>query len=479
MPMKASLRFKRKIASSAREKQRYLQQRKHGVYYYHRRLPKLIAEYFPDAPKNGMCTRTTHTDDIHEARHFRDRLEAIHNRTWLSTLVALERETVPPFALYSDLEEMVADEEFANMDLDEVLIPESVKPSPWHKKQRTPAMTVRDVALETLVDRLEKILPDIRERLEEQPDDEDFYDFASSEEGRALIQQSPEAVKVARDIMQVSGKLSWTQAADKIAAEDPNMAPETQKSLRGTALKLEAMNAPMPHSVSYDAVARVVLQMAQDGLAKSTITQHIKRGKRMTKWLFPRDAVRIAAWDDHKNRGYESDDQQALHPSDVERLLGTQCPDPRVRAAFRIGIYTGARVNEILTGVYNWEKQLLEIGLAGQRSKNKHSKRSIPVHPQIEADLDFLSKNPIKYQRAARLFNKWANDAGLAPSISMQNLRTTFVTRLARIGVSRENNDILCGRKIRGSHSSYNRVRPEELRAEILKLDWHLTVPNW
>ena len=246
------------------------------------------------------------------------------------------------------------------------------------------------------------------------------------------------------------------------------------------------MEISPPDLVQRSEVRKLIQRLADEGLARDSVSKVVLAGKLIAKTCFPDDIERANVWEGHELKGYQTEEASDFEVHHIEQLFSVQPPSKTVLAVFRVGLYTGARPSEIIQGIYHPDQQLFEVGKAdlnqraGRSRKTKESHRRIPVHPEIKADVEHLRDFPTSYKQCQRHFKTWKEAAGIDdPTLTLNSTRHSFVTHMDRLGVEEGKVMVLNGRKMPGSHAVYKHRKAHEFTNEIARLDWHEQVRNW
>ena len=489
MAITSSEQLRTQIRSKAGDPDRWLTTHKSGIFLYQRNVPQLLRSYYADAPKARNWQKSTGTRSIFEARHHRDLLELKHNSRWVAVLEALEAGKEPKFLSWQELEEHVELEDLSHSELDTVAIPESATRGSLGFDRgmlyRHPAVTHRDLLIDALLDKLSEFkLDQSYENLRARGaiyQDETFEDFLGSDLGQRLIDEKPGARRALRQLDKLKGNLTWPEAAEKLIDEKIHMSGSSKKNIRHTAMKLDKMGISSPATISAGEVDQLLINMIKQDLTEGTIREHFKRAKRIVKACFKRDRERLAVWEDVEIYGRKTEKQPPIRIEHVEQLFAVKPPSEIIKSIVRVVLYTGARASEVLVkGNYNREEKLFEIAQdPGVNAKTEAGARRMPVHPEIESDLDFLSRVHTNYSTQNKHFRAWRRSAGLPEVYSLHNVRHGFANRLGLVGASYEAGTILSGHSMNHIQSHYRHRRAEDLRDDVLRLDWAEKVSNW
>lgn len=488
MPMLKSRMFVRQCRRMANKADAYLPKPRAGIYQYRRRVPEWVREVLPDAPLDDE--RSLGTESLREAELLRDRRKKLFDEAFLKIILAIEAGKPCPFASWYDIEntEVVS---LTDEDLDEVLIPASSSPYDGaHNFNRpgparpTPPLTLRDVMGSNLADQLNDLLPNLEAELTAY---DDVYQWMASARGKQVLASNPRAADVAARLKQATGRYSWIEGAQKrIDEQVPAYSNSRANMLRSYARRLERMKVSPPDQVQRPEIRRLIQRLAEEGLARTTVGKVLTAGRVIARTVFPDDHERWSVWEDHELKGKTTEGVRDFEIEDIEQLLSVQPPSRSVLAVFRVGLYTGARPSEIVEGTYDPKRQLFEVANVdlndrqGRTRKTRSSLRSIPVHPEIVGDLEFLAANPTPYKQAALHFKKWREAAGITdPALTLNSTRHAFVTHMDRLGVEEPKVMVLNGRTIPGTHAGYKHRKAHEFVEEINRLDWHERVSNW
>jgi integrase len=239
--------------------------------------------------------------------------------------------------------------------------------------------------------------------------------------------------------------------------------------------QLDKAKVPGPHEVTRDD-AKAFLKDAALRLTQSSGTVYIAAATLVLTDLFGDDEERSRMFHGHKLRYLKKAKQRAaLTRDDLRALIATGKVKQPLSVFLRILLGTGARREEAHSGVYDLARRVLVVG--PEIAKNASSVRDIPLSEHVlpaarawvtlkaakrAPHIDTLAENFVEVRALAEVpVNK-----------TLHSCRHSFATELARMGVPKDRRMMLTGHSGGDVHSGYVHLGPEDLRADVEKVDF-------
>ncbi len=293
----------------------------------------------------------------------------------------------------------------------------------------------------------------------------DLDNAADTKEAMRLLRETPDGRLLLEVFAAAQGSVTIDLAGEEYL-KSASQAPDTKRLYMG--VYRHAAKALRPPKFVSREDARLYLQAIAHEQSRPTAANyraalnnlwgHLGLGDRFWngfKLSSPRKAIKVLKFDD----------------AELRKLL--EKAEPKLQAAIRIAIYTGAREGEIATFVYDDERDQIIIG----KSKTEAGMRTIPCPKAIRKVVKAWVKNRWSKLTIRNRFNELKTELGFPKRVkTFHSLRHTFTSNMealeaqeatiARI-IGHKHKEITYGRY--GSKSD-----PETLRPWLDKLKYRL-----
>jgi integrase len=245
---------------------------------------------------------------------------------------------------------------------------------------------------------------------------------------------------------------------------------------------------------------RVRKSEAADNLLVSpkTMVDEVMNLTAFFTWLADADAIsanpfrKMTKRINQGHRGTE-DPRRAFTCAELEHLLGSVPANPWLTAIALLGMYTGARIEELCRLRLD---DVDGVAFRVREGKNRNSVRTVPIHPILVPLFDALKgtshdgyvlselgEGNAAGKRSHSLvkdFKRWRHAVGLTdPKTTFHSLRRSFVTQLEGAGVPESHVSLLVGHKLQTmTYGVYGGIGWEAVRPVMQAMTYGDTVDS-
>jgi hypothetical protein len=397
---------------------------KDGLYHYSRRVPAAVRAADPSLPE--AIRRSTGTERLKEAQAVAREWAAEDEQKWLDVV-------------------------------------SGKAPSVWVQALRDD----RDVGLER-----------VREFVESRAEALGVVDglerARTPKEVPKALKTDPKAREALRAVYAERGAyLTWVDAWEAVESRS-GLEISSRRAYRSAMRQLDKANVSGPHEVTREDAKAFLKELAQR-LTASSANVYIAAATLVLVDLAGDDEERTRIFHGHRLRYVNKPTQRAeLTRDDLRALIATDKMKRPLSLFLRILLGTGARREEAHAGEYDLERRVLII----RKAKSDAGVRDIPlsshVLPTARAWVALKAAKKLPHvDTLAENFVAIRALAELSTNKTLHSCRHSFLTELARQGVPEDRRKAIGGHSKGGNvHAGYVHLGPEDLRADVEKVDF-------